>query len=176
MLASKPELRLPLRMPTILSRPTKAPPQMKRMLRGVDLDEFLLRVLAATLGRNIRDRAFDDFQQRLLHAFTADVASDRRVFALAGDLIDFVDVDDALLRALDVVVAALEEIQDDVFDVFADVTGFGQRRRIRHGERHIEDLGERLSEQGLAGAGRADQQDVALLELDRPSLARLLVA
>ena len=31
---------------------------------------------------------------------------------------------------------------------------------------HVEDAGEGLGEQRLAGAGRADQQDVRLLELD----------
>ena len=33
-------------------------------------------------------------------------------------------------------------------------------------ERDVEDLGEGLGEQRLAGAGRADQEDVRLLELD----------
>src|SRR6266849_5454817 len=48
-------------------------------VRGVDLDEILVRVLAPALGRNIRDGALEDLQQRLLDAFTADVPSDRRV-------------------------------------------------------------------------------------------------
>src|SRR5262249_12682716 len=43
-------------------------------VRRVDLNELLLRVLAPALGRDIGHRAFDDFQQRLLHAFAADVA------------------------------------------------------------------------------------------------------
>ena len=39
-------------------------------VRGVDLQEFLLRMLAPALGRNTGHRAFHDFQKRLLHAFT----------------------------------------------------------------------------------------------------------
>src|SRR5258708_12789875 len=35
----------------------------------------------------------------------------------------------------------------------------------RHGEGHVEDARERLCQQRLAGAGRADQQDVRLREL-----------
>src|SRR4029077_8364829 len=34
----------------------------------VDLDEILVRVLAAAVWRNIRDSALEDLQQRLLHA------------------------------------------------------------------------------------------------------------
>ena len=34
----------------------------------VDLQEVLLRVLAAALGRHVGDRALDDLEERLLHA------------------------------------------------------------------------------------------------------------
>ena len=85
---------------------------------------------------------------------------------LARDLVDLVDVDDAGLRLLDVVVALLQQLLDDVLDVLADVAGFGQRRRVGDRERHVEQPRERLGEQRLAAAGRADQQDVALGELD----------
>src|SRR5688572_26900089 len=99
----------------------------------VDLQEFLLRVLAAALRRHAGDGAFDELQQRLLHALARHVARDRRVFALARDLVDLVDVHDALLRLLDVVVALLQELLDDVLDVLADVAGFGERRRVGDG-------------------------------------------
>src|SRR4029077_955443 len=42
------------------------------------------------------------------------VAGDRRVVGFAGDLVDLVDVDDATLRALDVVIGRLQQLQDDV--------------------------------------------------------------
>jgi len=35
---------------------------------GVHLDVLLLRVLSSALRRDVRDRAFEDFQERLLHA------------------------------------------------------------------------------------------------------------
>ncbi len=44
---------------------------MNRMLRGVDLEKVLLRVLAAALGRHVGDRALEDLEQRLLHALAA---------------------------------------------------------------------------------------------------------
>ena len=66
----------------------------------------------------------------------------------------------------DVEVGGLDELEEDVLDVFADVAGLGERRGIGDGERHVEPLGERLREVGLAAAGRADEQDVALGDLD----------
>ena len=85
---------------------------------------------------------------------------------LRRDLVDFVDVDDAALRPLDVVVGGLQQLQDDVLDILADIAGLGQRRGVRHGEGHVEDARQRLRQQRLAGAGRADQQDVRLRQLD----------
>ena len=133
---------------------------------GVDLQEVLVRVLAPALRRNARHRSFDQLQQRLLHALARDVARDRRVVRLPADLVDLVDVDDAALRLLDVVAAVLEQLLDDVLDVLADVARLGQRRRVGDDERHVEQARERLREQRLARAGRPDQQDVALRELD----------
>jgi hypothetical protein len=89
-----------------------------------------------------------------------------RVLGLAGDLVDLVDVDDPGLGLLDVVVGGLDELEEDVLDVLADVAGLGQRRRVGDGERDVEHLGEGLGEVGLAAAGRADQQDVGLGDVD----------
>jgi hypothetical protein len=88
------------------------------------------------------------------------------IVGLAADLVDLVDVDDAALRPLDVVVGGLQQLQDDVLDVLADIAGFGQRRGVRHREGHVDDARQRLREQRLAAAGRADQQDVRLRQLD----------
>src|SRR5262249_16427785 len=76
-------------------------------LGGVDFQEFLLRMLASALGRHRGDGAFHDLEQGLLHALARDVAGDRGVVGLAADLVDLVDIDDAPLGALDVVVGGL---------------------------------------------------------------------
>ncbi len=73
-------------------------------VRRIDLDELLMRVLATALRRHRGDRALEDLEQRLLHALARDIPRDRRVLGLAGDLVDLVDVDDARLGTLDVVV------------------------------------------------------------------------
>ena len=77
-------------------------------IAGVHLQELLLRMLAAALRRYRSDRAFDQFQKRLLHSLARHVASDRRVVGLARYLVNLVDIDDAGLRLVDVVVAFLQ--------------------------------------------------------------------
>ena len=90
----------------------------------------------------------------------------RDVLAGLGDLVDLVDVDDAALGRLDVEVGGVQELQEQVLDVLADVAGLGERGGVADGERHVEDLGERAGQERLAAAGRADQEDVALVDLD----------
>src|SRR5579883_2750249 len=133
---------------------------------GIDLQEFLLRVLASALRRHARDRPLHDFQQRLLDALARNVAGDRRIVGFAADLVDLVDIDDAALRPLDIVIGRLQQLQDDVLDILANIAGFRERRRIGHGEGHVDDAGQGLRQQGLAGARRADEQDVRFGELD----------
>src|SRR5829696_3654514 len=142
-------------------------------VRRVDLQELLLRVLAAALRRHRGDRPLHDLEQRLLHALARHVAGDRGVVGLPRDLVDLVDVDDAALGPLDVVVGGLEQLEDDVLDVLADIARLGQRRRVGHRERHVEDAGERLGQERLARARRSDQQDVRLRELDVVVLRRM---
>src|SRR5450756_3032316 len=84
----------------LLDDPVQAverPTADKQDVCGVDLDEVLVRVLATTLRWHIGERAFEDLEQGLLHALAGDIARDRRVVRLAGDLVDLVDVDDPCL-------------------------------------------------------------------------------
>ena len=75
---------------------------------GIDLDEFLMGMLAAALRGNGSDGTLQDLQQSLLHAFTAYIAGDGGVLALAGNLVDLVDVDDAALSQLDIIIGVLD--------------------------------------------------------------------
>ena len=111
---------------------------------GVDLDEVLVRVLAPALRRHVGHRAFEDLQQRLLHALAGDVAGDRGVVRLARDLVDLVDVDDSPLRAADVEVGRLDQPEQDVLHVLAHVAGLGEAGRVGDGEGDVEDLGQGL--------------------------------
>src|SRR5215469_7802555 len=144
----------------------------KENVRGVHRGKFLVGMLAAALGRHIGDGPFENLEQSLLDALTADVAGDGGVFVLLGDLVDFVDIDDALLGFLDVAVGGLQQLQNNVFDVFANVASFGERGGVDDSKGHIEHAGKGLGQQGFSGARRADQKDIGLAELD---FARLLV-
>ena len=164
--APKPMPCLPTRRRDDVFEPGERAGDDEQHVRRVDLDELLVRVLATALRRHRRDRALEDLQERLLDALARDIAGDRRVLGLAGDLVDLVDVDDAGLGALRVEVGRLDELEEDVLDVLADIAGLGEGRRVGHREGDVQSLGERLGEVGLAAAGRTDEQDVALGDLD----------
>ena len=133
-------------------------------------------MLAPTLGRYRRLGAFQDLQQRLLDTLAGDVPGDRRVLALASDLVDLIDVNNAGLCALDVVVGSLDELEQNVLDVLTDVTGLGECGGVGDGERDVEHLGERLGQIGLSAPRGPEHQNVRLGQLDRlgPRFAGLL--
>ncbi len=133
---------------------------------GVDLNEFLMGVLAPPLWRYRRRGALQDLEQSLLDAFAGNVTGDRRVLRFASDLVDLVDVDDACLRPLHVVVGSLDELEEDVLDVLAHVTGLGESGGVGNGERNVEHAGQGLGQKGLAAPGGPQQQDVGLGQLD----------
>src|ERR687896_59979 len=129
---------------------------------GVNLNEFLVWVLPSALGRNARGSALEDLEECLLHSFSRDVTCDRRVLGLARDLVYFVDVDDPGLCALDVVIRSLDQFQQDVLDVFADIAGLCQRGGVGDRKRHVEHAGQGLRQEGLSAASWTQQQDVGL--------------
>jgi hypothetical protein len=124
--------------------PDKRAAANEKNLLSIDLDVFLMRMFAAALRRNVAHTAFQNFQKRLLHSFAGDIPRDAHVIGFAADLIDLVNVNDADLGSFHIVIGILEQSQNNVFDVFADVAGFGQCRRVRDTERHIKNPGECL--------------------------------
>ena len=150
----------------IFSRPANAPPQTNRMLVVSTCRNSCCGCLRPPCGGT---EAMVPSMILSSACCTPSPDTSRVIEGLSDlrrNLVDLVDVDDAALRALDVVVGRLQQLEDDVLDVLADVAGFGQRRRVRHRERHVEDARQRLRQQRLARAGRPDQQDVRLRELD----------
>ena len=88
--------------------------------------------------------------------------------ALARDLVDLVDVDDAARRLLHVVVGVVEQVLDDVLHVLTHVAGLGEAGGVRDGEGNVEEARQRLRQQRLAATRGADEQDVALAAAPRP--------
>ena len=62
--------------------------------------------------------------------------------------------------------AACSSFKNDVLDILAHVPGFGQRGGIDDRKGNVQHAGQRLRQQRLAGAGRTDQHDVRLGQLD----------
>ena len=135
-------------------------------IRGIDLDELLLGMLSAALRGNIGNRALDYLEQRLLNAFAADISCYRRILRLSRYFINLIDIDYAALGALYVVVRSLDYSEQDVFNILADITGFGKRGRVRYGERNIEYLREGLRKHRLAHTRGSEKNDIALLNLN----------
>ena len=142
----------------------------------VHLYEILVRMLPAALRRHRCNGAFYQLQQRLLHAFAGNVARDRRVVRFPRNLVDLVDIDDAALGLVHVVVAVLQQLLDDVLDVLADVTRFGQGGRVGDDEGNVKQPRQRLRQQRLARARGSDQQNVRLRQFDFVVLGQVLEA
>jgi len=137
-------------------------------------------VLAAALRRDVCTvRALENLQQRLLHALARKTSPrDRDVLRLAADLVDLVDVDDAALGLLHIVIRRLEEPEDDILDILADIAGLGESGGIGDRERHIKDLGGACGARSvLPEPGRAGEGGCCLfLDLDVVELGREIAA
>ena len=80
-------------------------------VRRIDLDQFLLRMLSASLRRRYRcNRSLKDLKQRLLYTLAGYISRDRHVLGLLGDLIDLIDIDDTVLCTLNVVICRLNNL------------------------------------------------------------------
>ena len=126
---------------------------MKSMFSVLIWREFLVRMLAAALRRDVGDAALDNLREGLLHALAGDVPCDRRVHgALPSDLVDLVDVYDALLCSCHIEVGGLQKTEEDILDILAHVSRFRQRRRVGYRERHLQYPGEGLRDVCLTAA------------------------
>ena len=76
-----------------------------------------------------------------------------------------------MLRLLNVHARRLEEAEKNVFDVFSNIARLGEGRGIGDGKRHVEHSSEGSRDQRFSGASGAEEQDVALLDLDIIELA-----
>ena len=104
-----------------------------------------MRMFAPPLRGHVGHGPLEDLQQRLLHALAGNVTSDRRVVRFAGNLVDLVDVDDSPLGTSNVEVGGLDQPQQDVLDVLADIARLGQRGGVGNREGDIENAGQSLS-------------------------------
>ena len=132
---------------------------------GVNLDHFLVRMLPAALGRYTGHGAFQNLQQGLLHPFAGYIPGDGGVFRFPCDFIDFIDIDNAPFRLVDIVVRRLDEAEENVFHVFPYIAGFRKGGGVGDGKGHIQETGQGLGKECLAAAGGPQHDDVGFLQL-----------
>ena len=82
-------------------------------------------MLAPALRGHVHYRAFEQFQQTLLHALAAHVARDGGVVTLAGNFVDFVNEDDAALGLGNIVVTGCQQPCQQALDVLAHIACLG---------------------------------------------------
>jgi len=90
-----------------------------------------------------------------------DIGADE--ISCGGDLVDLVDVNDPILRQLDIVVGLAQEVPHQILHIAADVTGFAEFGGIALDERHSELGGDKLDDIGLADTGRSIMRTLFLI-------------
>ena len=73
------------------------------------MQELLLRMLAASLRRNIHDASLEKLEHGLLHALSRHVTRNGRIVALAGYLVNLVNEHDSPLGLCDIIVCLLQK-------------------------------------------------------------------
>ena len=148
----------------------ESPSADKEDIFGVDRNHLLLGMLAPSLRGDVHHRSFKKFKETLLHTLAGNVAGNRRIVTLAGNLVYLVDEDDTTLSLGHIIISYLEQACQQALDILADITSLGKHGRVNDGERHIKHPRDGLGEESLAGAGGADQDYVALLDINIPKL------
>jgi len=130
--------------------PDKGSPTDEQDVARVHLNVLLLRMLASALWWNVGDRALEHLQERLLHALARDVAGNRDVVCGLADLVDLIDVDDAPLGGFQIKIRRVQELEQDVLDVLADIAGLGQGRGVADRKGNVKNSRQGPRQQRLA--------------------------
>jgi len=129
-------------------------PALAEVHHGLDLAGNVVRRSGGHL------RFFHQLQQVGLHPAPADIPP---LYIRGGsNLVDFIDVYDAVLRAGDVAIGQSYQVTDHVLDIPADVAGFRELGRVSFDERDADQVGGAPDQESLADAGGADEHDVLL--------------
>ena len=106
--------------------------------------------------------SFKNLKERLLYAFTGNVARNGSVFALAANLVNFVYKDNAPFCCAYVTVSCVNQLEQYILYVFAYVTGFCKGCGVRNCKRNLKLLCQSLCKKGFSASGRTKKQDVGL--------------
>ena len=97
-------------------------------------------------------------EQCTLYAGTGYIGTDQ--IATGGDFVNFIDVDNAVLRKFNIVVRFSNQIPHKILDIAADITGFAEFGGIPFDKRHADFVGNQLNDIGFAHTGRTDHEHI----------------
>ena len=90
-----------------------------------EINEILNQyVIGQQKAKRVLAVAVYNHYKRLLNTLTRDVSRYRGVIRLPGNLVDFINVNDPHLGAIHIIVALLEQLLDDIFNIFPDIPRF----------------------------------------------------
>ena len=97
-----------------------------------------------------------------LHSAPAYVPTRRASGGRRGgcDLVDLIDVDDAVLGEFGVAVRRLDQVAHQVLDIASDVARLGEFRRVRFYKWHADQTGDAPHQVGFSYPGRPQQQNI----------------
>ena len=116
---------------------------------GVNGNILLIRMLTATLGRNIYVRTLQQLQQALLHTFSTDITRNGRIICLTCYLIDLINKHNTTLCGFHIIISHLQQTSQNTLDIFAHITCLCKHRCINNSKRNIQQFGYRTCQQGL---------------------------
>jgi len=122
-------------------------------------------VFAASLRRNVHHRPLQELEQSLLHPFPRHITRNGGIVALAGDLVDLINKDNAPFGGLHVIVGHLQQAGQQTLYVFAHIAGFGKHRGVNNRKGYMQHPGNGTRQKGLARPGLPYQNDVGLFNL-----------
>ena len=118
----------------------------------------------AALRRHITHGTFQDFQESLLDAFSANVARNGWIFRFPGYFIDFININNTAFCPLNIKICCLNQAEQDVFYIFAHITSFCQRCSVRNGKRNVQQTRKCLRQQRFTHTCRTKQKHIALID------------
>src|SRR5690554_1184408 len=142
----------------------KGTPTNKENICGINLNEFLVGMLATALGRNAGHSPLKNFEQSLLYAFAGNIPGNGWVLGFTGNLINLIDIDDTLFSLLHIVISRLNKFEQDILHIFAHIASFRQGSGVGNGKGHIQNAGQGLGQQSLAHTGGSQKQNIAFMQ------------
>ena len=123
-------------------------------------------MLSSSLRRNAGNCALQDLKKRLLDTLTGYISCDGRILRLSCYLVDLINVDNAVLRTVNIIISCLNDLQQNILHILAYISGLREGCGVCNGKRYIQKSGKCLCQQCLTGTGGSQHKDITLLKFN----------